>query len=92
MGLVCCIVILLTFVMGFHTASAEELAKKQVLTYGIDFGDLGTLDPHIVNVGYLHMLQGMFNSLVRYPVGDMGNIEGIEPDLDLLPEKRGKIS
>ncbi|MCK5268799.1 MAG: ABC transporter substrate-binding protein, partial [Spirochaetes bacterium] len=34
-----------------------------------------------VNVGYLNMLQGMFNSLVTYPVGDMGNIDGIEPDL-----------
>ena len=60
---------------------AEELAKKQVLTYGINFGDLGTLDPHLTNVGYVHILQGMFNSLVRYPVGDMGNNEGIEPDL-----------
>ena len=61
MGFACCIVVLLTLMAGFNPASAEELAEKQVLTYGIDFGDLGTLDPHIVNVGYLHMLQGMFN-------------------------------
>ncbi len=40
------------------------------------------MDPHLTNVGYLNMLQGMFNSLVRYPGGDMGNVEGIEPDLE----------
>ncbi len=80
-GFVSVALVLATLLIGFNTVSAEELAKKQVLTYGISYGDLGTLDPHIVNVGYLNILQGMFNSLVRYPVGDMGNIEGIEPDL-----------
>ncbi len=80
-GFIGCSVLLVTLLIGFNSVAAEELAKKQVVTYGIDFGDLGTLDPHIVNVGYLHMLQGMFNSLVRYPLGDMGNVDGIEPDL-----------
>jgi peptide/nickel transport system substrate-binding protein len=82
-GFVSVALVLTTLMIGFNTVSAEELAKKQVLTYGINFGDLGTLDPHLTNVGYLHILQGMFNSLVRYPVGDMGNVEGIEPDLAL---------
>jgi peptide/nickel transport system substrate-binding protein len=71
--------ILVIGVVVFEDATAQPLAKEQVLNIAFDAGDLQTLDPHraatTVDRATVDMI---FNGLVRYPPGDQVRVE---PDL-----------
>ena len=82
-----CLICLLAITMGATIAgstslSAEELADKQVLFYASAGRDIRSLDPAFGTSSVeLFMIYSMFNALVRYPPGNEGNLEAIEPDL-----------
>lgn len=74
-----------------HWAMAQELAKEQVVGFGLTAGDIGTMDPHggiiLQDRPVLHHIYG---ALVRYPIGDC-NAPQFEPDLatkwEISPDK-----
>jgi peptide/nickel transport system substrate-binding protein len=62
--------------------AAAELAEKQVLVAPSSGRDIRAIDPAFgVLTAELLIIYPMFNALVRYPPGDEGNLEAIEPDL-----------
>jgi peptide/nickel transport system substrate-binding protein len=62
--------------------AARELAKEQVLYYASPGRDIRAIDPAFcVSSIELFIAYAMFNALVRYPPGNEGNLEAIEPDL-----------
>jgi len=71
--------ILIIGLVIFDDATAQPLAKEQILNIAFDAGDLQTLDPHraatTVDRATVDMI---FNGLVRYPPGDQVRVE---PDL-----------
>ena len=66
-------------------ASAQENGEGQVLRYGLEAQDLGTLDPHNASsTNDRTVVDMVFNGLVRY---QPGNSTEIEPDLaEAMPE------
>ena len=76
--------ILITAVIAFGLvvvtgASAEKLAKKQVLNIAFDAGDAKTFDPHrAASTVDRSTVDPIFNGLVRYPPGEQVKVE---PDL-----------
>jgi peptide/nickel transport system substrate-binding protein len=62
--------------------ASEELAKEQVLYFASPGRDIRAVDPaYAVSSIELFITYAMFNALVRYPPGNEGDIEAIEPDL-----------
>ncbi len=63
-------------------AFGVELAKEQVLVMPSAGRDIQAVDPAFSKLGSeVFLATMMFNALVRYPPGDGGNIEALEPDL-----------
>lgn len=95
-SLLVALVVLMLVSLGSYvtmTSPEETLAEEQVLKVGVSARDIPNIDPAWMTIRPLHMLYGVFNGLVRYPVGDQGNIDGIEPDLakDWEVSEDGKV-
>jgi peptide/nickel transport system substrate-binding protein len=64
------------------TLAEKELAEKQVLIYASQGRDIRAMDPAFaVSAIEIYLTYAMFNALVRYPPGNEGDLEAIEPDL-----------
>jgi len=62
--------------------ASEQLAKEQVLFAASSGRDIRATDPAFgVLTAELLIIYPMFNALVRYPPGNEGDLEAIEPDL-----------
>ena len=79
----CLLAIALALTLAGPIAFAEQkLAKKQVLYYPSPARDIRAVDPAFaVSSMELFVTYAMFNALVRYPPGNEGDLEAIEPDL-----------
>jgi len=76
------LVITLSLTLTCPTILAAELAEKQELFYASAGRDIRSMDPaYATSSVELFMVYAMFNALVRYPPGQEGNMEAIEPDL-----------
>ena len=66
---------------GLAQAADAQLAKDQVVRYGSQYGDIGSLDPHFASIGSdMSILNCIYNGLVRFLEGTI-EFEKIEPDL-----------
>jgi len=66
---------------GLVWGADAPLAKDQVVRYGSQYGDIGSLDPHFATIGSdMSILNCIYNGLVRFPKGTI-DFEKIEPDL-----------
>jgi len=62
-------------------AYAQDLAAEQVLRYGCESGDLGTMDPAFAKSSDdLPLIHAVFNGLLRFQPGSL-NFDNIEGDL-----------
>ena len=80
---ICVLVIVMAATAAIPIALAgEKLAEKQVLYYASSSRDLRAIDPAFGTSSMeLFIIYSMFNALVRYPPGNEGDLEAIEPDL-----------
>jgi len=80
---ICVLVIVMAATAAIPIALAgEKLAEKQVLYYASSGRDLRAIDPAFGTSSMeLFIIYSMFNALVRYPPGNEGDLEAIEPDL-----------
>ena len=61
--------------------AAPELAKDQIVRYGSQYADIGSLDPHFATIGSdMSILNCIYSGLVRFPEGTI-DTEKMEPDL-----------
>lgn len=66
---------------GIAQGADVPLAKEQVVRYGSQYGDIGSLDPHFATIGSdMSILNCIYNGLVRFPRGTI-DLEKMEPDL-----------
>jgi peptide/nickel transport system substrate-binding protein len=79
----CLLAIALVSTLAGPIAFADQkLAKKQVLYYASGGRDIRAMDPAFALSSIeIFITYSMFNALVRYPPGNEGNLEAIEPDL-----------
>ena len=81
----------LAMLVPIYPASAQELAKDQVVVYGVPAGDIGTIDPQggQLTQDMFHR-PNLFDALVHYPIGD-SNAPNYEPALatkwEVKPDK-----
>jgi|AntAceMinimDraft_16_1070373.scaffolds.fasta_scaffold02794_5 peptide/nickel transport system substrate-binding protein len=62
-------------------AYAQDLATEQILRYGCESGDLGTMDPAFAKSSDdLPLIHAVFNGLLRFQPGSL-NFDNIEGDL-----------
>ncbi|MBW1695499.1 MAG: polyamine ABC transporter substrate-binding protein [Deltaproteobacteria bacterium] len=80
---VCVFAILLAATTASNWAlAAAEPVENQVLYYASAGRDIRSMDPAFATSSVeLFMVYSMFNGLVRYPPGNEGDMEAIEPDL-----------
>lgn len=80
-------------VMSWGTSMAADvpLAKEQVMRYGSQYGDIGSLDPHFATIGSdMSILNAIYNGLVRFPKGTI-DLERMEPSLAERWEKSADL-
>jgi peptide/nickel transport system substrate-binding protein len=89
------IIVILGLIVFVSTtnSSAQELAKEQVVVYGMPAGDVGPVDPvgpGSVAVHTAPVTHHVYDALVRHPIGD-GSSPEFEPDLatnwEVSPDK-----
>ena len=93
--LFCLVAMALAFTFTMPLASAQEtLAEEQVLVVASSGRDIRAIDPaYCTSSVELFITYAMFNALVRYPPGNQGDLEAIEPDLakEWEVSKDGKV-
>src|SRR5512136_269044 len=74
--------VMVVFLFSGITGAAEtQLAKEQVVRYGSQYADIGSLDPHFATIGSdMSILNCIYSGLVRFPEGTI-DTEKMEPDL-----------
>ncbi len=74
-----------------YPASAQELAKEQVVVYGNYAGDIGSIDPQAGQLTQdMFHRPNLFDGLVHYPVGDANSTKyepGLATKWDLKADK-----
>ena len=72
---------------GTAFGADPQLAKEQVVRYGSQYADIGSLDPHFATIGSdMSILNCIYSGLVRFPEGTI-DTEKMEPDLSERWEK-----
>ena len=76
-----------------YSANGQELAKEQVVVFGVPAGDVGPVDPAGPGGATVHTAPVTYHgygALVRHPIGDASSPE-FEPDLstrwEVSPDK-----